>query len=136
MNTQRVNTAAGVILAALQQNRTAAGIALALESAGLLMSPEAAADIAAVSTDAVALLDQAVAELKREHEENARLRARVAELEAERRQWERTAHRLAGEAGLIPREAPVPVAAAEGEHYAVVHHTYRLGHDLPELDGA
>lgn len=36
MNTKRVNTVASVILAALTQNRTAAGIALALESAGML----------------------------------------------------------------------------------------------------
>lgn len=84
MNTGRVNSAAGVIHAALTQNRTAAGIALQLESAGLLMSPEVAADVASVSTDAVAVAEQAVAELKREHAENARLRARVAVLEAGR----------------------------------------------------
>lgn len=32
----------------------------------------------------------------------------------------------------------VPVASLrepEGEHYAVVHHSYRLGHDLPETGG-
>jgi hypothetical protein len=69
VNTKNVNSAAGVILAALEQNRTAAGIALALESAGLLMTPETAADMASV------------AELKREHEANAALRSRVAELE-------------------------------------------------------
>ncbi|MGW2379267.1 hypothetical protein [Streptomyces sp. NPDC001658] len=57
MNTKLVNTAADVILAALTQNRTAAGIAMALESAQLLMSPETAAEL-------------------------ERLRARVAELEA------------------------------------------------------
>ncbi|NUP19229.1 MAG: hypothetical protein HOZ81_24680 [Streptomyces sp.] len=45
MNTRRVNTAADVILAALTQNRTAAGIAMALESAQLLMSPETAAEL-------------------------------------------------------------------------------------------
>lgn len=39
MNTRRVNSAAEVILAALAQNRTAAGIALALESAGFLVTP-------------------------------------------------------------------------------------------------
>lgn len=40
MNTKLVNSAAGVILAALTQNRTAAGIALALDSAQLLVTPE------------------------------------------------------------------------------------------------
>lgn len=84
MNTRSVNSAAGVILAAMQQNRTAAGIAMALEAAGLLMSPEAARDMASVSTDAVQVAEKAVGELRREHEESARLRARVAELEAER----------------------------------------------------
>ena len=46
MNTRLVNTAADVILRALTQNRTAAGIALALESAQLLQSPETAAESA------------------------------------------------------------------------------------------
>ncbi|MGA5330988.1 hypothetical protein ACPCJT_20385 [Streptomyces griseoincarnatus] len=45
MNTRLVNTAAGVILRALTQNRTAAGIALALESAQLLQSPETVAEM-------------------------------------------------------------------------------------------
>lgn len=35
-----------------------------------------------------------------------------------------------------PVEAAAPVVRApEGEHYAVVHHSYRLGHDLPETGG-
>ncbi|MET9012264.1 hypothetical protein ABZX74_15300 [Streptomyces olivaceoviridis] len=87
MNTRSVNSAAGVILAAMQQNRTPAGIALALESAGLLMFPETAKDMASVSTDAVSVAERAVEELKREHAESARLRARVAELEAERSKY-------------------------------------------------
>ncbi|MFI8531751.1 hypothetical protein ACIGMX_16115 [Streptomyces aquilus] len=59
MNTKLVNSAAGVINAALASNRTAAGIALALDSAQLLMSPETAAEL-------------------------EQLRAQVAELEAQR----------------------------------------------------
>ncbi|MFD0052978.1 hypothetical protein ACFVHR_04540 [Streptomyces sp. NPDC127168] len=82
MNTRRVNSATGVILAALQQGRVPAGIALALESAGLLMTPETANDMASVSAEAVALSEKAVAELRWEHAENARLRERIAELEA------------------------------------------------------
>jgi hypothetical protein len=78
MNTRSVNSAAGVILAAMQRKQTAAGIALALDSAGLLMSPEAARDMASVSTEAVAVAEKAVGELKREHEENARLRQELA----------------------------------------------------------
>jgi hypothetical protein len=45
VNAKLVNSAAGVILAALQQNRTPAGIALALDSARLLMTPEDAAEV-------------------------------------------------------------------------------------------
>jgi hypothetical protein len=59
--------------------------AFALESAQLLQSPETAAQ-SAVSADAVRVAEESVAELRREHEENARLRARIAELEAERKE--------------------------------------------------
>ncbi|MFE6482430.1 hypothetical protein ACFVGN_05745 [Streptomyces sp. NPDC057757] len=47
MNTKRVTTAADVILAALTQNRTAAGIALALESVGMLSVQPAPTDVLA-----------------------------------------------------------------------------------------
>ncbi|MEV5953765.1 hypothetical protein AB0M11_08300 [Streptomyces sp. NPDC051987] len=57
MNTRRVNTAADVINAALMQTRTAAGIALALESAQLLMSPETAAELEQLRT-ALAVSEQ------------------------------------------------------------------------------
>lgn len=59
--------------------------AFALESAQLLQSPETAAQ-SAVSAQAVQLAEDSVAELRREHEENARLRDRIAELEAERKE--------------------------------------------------
>ncbi|MFG2307627.1 hypothetical protein ACGFS9_02890 [Streptomyces sp. NPDC048566] len=48
MNAKLVNSAAGVINAALTQDRTAAGIALALESAQLLLTPETVSDLAAL----------------------------------------------------------------------------------------
>lgn len=48
MNTKLINSAAGVINAALTQNRTAAGIALALDSAQLLLTPETTAELAAL----------------------------------------------------------------------------------------
>jgi hypothetical protein len=54
--------------------------AFALESAQMLQSPETAAERAAAE-DAVRVAGEALAELKREHEENTRLRERVAELE-------------------------------------------------------
>ncbi|MEU8717518.1 hypothetical protein [Streptomyces sp. NPDC048663] len=73
MNVNLVNSAAGVINAALAQNRTAAGIALALDSAQLLMTPETAAEL-------------------------TRLQERVAELEARE---ELVAKFVAGRAGYI-----------------------------------
>ncbi|MGW0537847.1 hypothetical protein [Streptomyces sp. NPDC003032] len=45
MNARAINAAAGVILAAIQQGRVPAGIATALDSAGLLMSPDTAAEL-------------------------------------------------------------------------------------------
>ena len=46
MNAKLVNAAAGVLLAAMEQGkRTAAGLAIALESAQLLQSPETAAEL-------------------------------------------------------------------------------------------
>lgn len=53
MNTRLVNTVADVINAALTQNRTAAGIAIALDSAQLLQSPEKAAELVALRNDAL-----------------------------------------------------------------------------------
>lgn len=50
MNTKLGNSAAGVINAALTQNRTAAGIALALDSVQLLMTPETAAELEQLRT--------------------------------------------------------------------------------------
>ncbi|MFE9645279.1 hypothetical protein ACFYO0_14420 [Streptomyces sp. NPDC006365] len=51
MNTRLVNSASGVITAAQAQNRTAAGIALALESAQMLMTPETAAEQERIRTE-------------------------------------------------------------------------------------
>jgi hypothetical protein len=45
VNARLVTSAAGVIVAALKQNRTATGIALALDSARLLMTPETTAEL-------------------------------------------------------------------------------------------
>ncbi|NUS22731.1 MAG: hypothetical protein HOV92_00685 [Streptomyces sp.] len=55
MNTKLVNTAADVINAALTQNRTAAGIALALDSAQLLQSPETAKELERLRVEVASL---------------------------------------------------------------------------------
>jgi hypothetical protein len=46
VNARAINAAAGVIHAAMRTHRTAAGIAAAVDAAGLLMSPETAAELA------------------------------------------------------------------------------------------
>lgn len=39
-------------------------------------------------------------------------------------------------AGSAPRPVrPVRDLVVDGEHYALVHHDYRVGHDLPETGG-
>ncbi|WP_425832631.1 hypothetical protein [Streptomyces fractus] len=110
MNTRAINSAAGVILAAVQQGRVPAGIALALDAAGLLNSPEHAAEfehlrqerdgfrdqrnvVFATNEDLLAQVEASgLARLNAENEarvlarSNRELRERIAELEAERAQ--------------------------------------------------
>lgn len=74
-----------------------------------------------------------------------RLRARIAELEAERHVTNEALDDVVQ--ALRAVEAPGPDAVTrvfspvaslrepEGEHYQHVHHSYRLGHDLPETGG-
>jgi len=57
VNARRVNAAAGVILAAQKTKQTAAGIAASLEAAGLLQSPESAAEAVSPWERAVAGLN-------------------------------------------------------------------------------
>lgn len=95
MNTKRVNAAAQVIFAAQKNGYiTATGWAMALESAQLLQSPETAAEMERLrANERAAVSDAEVAEASRERwraaaltaeQERDALRARVAELEAER----------------------------------------------------
>ncbi|MFI8294478.1 hypothetical protein ACIGCZ_00875 [Streptomyces nigra] len=125
MNPKLVNCAADVILAALTQNRTAAGIALALDSAQLLQSPGTTA-------------------------ETQRLVDRVAELEAKLAEYERPVdedpirYTLTDAAEAVVDGAPPQVqklrgllavqrAAVEDPHDSPLHHDYLIGRDLPEV---
>lgn len=111
MNTRRVNAAAGVIAAAMKNGRRVpAGIAVALESAQMLMLPEVAAEL-------------------------EQLRARVAELEQQLKQA-RAAGELIGAALVDEALDRLTVAAPlEDPHDSPLHHRYRLGRDLPPLGG-
>lgn len=118
MNTKAINSAAGVINAALTQNRTAAGIALALDAAGLLMTPETAAELALLRAK-FAVSDHSVDEdpiafaLTEKAEDDVRPQVR------------RLRALLAGQR-----------AAGEDPHDSPLHHTHRLGRDLPPSGGA
>ncbi|TGZ14681.1 hypothetical protein DV517_61640 [Streptomyces sp. S816] len=81
MNTRSVNAAAELIQAALAQGRTAVGVALALESAQLLQSPEKAVEFEQMQARIAELelerhstneaLDDAVQELRARRDEGA-----------------------------------------------------------------
>ncbi|MFI9154555.1 hypothetical protein [Streptomyces sp. NPDC053367] len=112
----------------------------ALESAQMLQSPETAAERAAAEV-AVRVAEETLAELKREHAENARLRERIAELEALTPAAVQTCRECgAGYSYGEPCsqcvfEAHMAAAAAAGiedPHDSPLHHAYRLGRDLPE----
>ncbi|MFG2400711.1 hypothetical protein [Streptomyces lydicus] len=70
MNARRVNAAADVICRAMKTKQTAAGIAAALDAAGLLQSPEAAAEVEQMQTrvaELTALLKRAQDEARSAH---------------------------------------------------------------------
>jgi len=77
VNTRAINSAAGVILAAIEQDRVPAGIATALDAAGLLNSPEHAAEFADAAATVARLVLERGERMKVEHA----LRDRIAELE-------------------------------------------------------
>lgn len=138
--------------------------AFALESAQLLQSPETAAE-GELSAKAVRVAEDSVVELRREHEENARLREalrkacdEVARLESElggataRASEEQRASHFTEAARLLEATgrdddsvnlldnvaAGIRSYAAplEDPHDGPLAHSYRLGRDLPELGGA
>jgi len=61
VNTRSVNALSGVIHAAMQTHRTAAGIAMAVEAAGMAQSPESAAELVALRSRVVELEQQLAA---------------------------------------------------------------------------
>lgn len=119
MNTRLINSAAGVINAALTQNRTAAGIALALDSAGMLMTPETAAELASLRARF------AVSDHSADEDPIAFVLTDKAEADDVRPQVRKLRALLAGQ--RTPTEDP---------HDSPLHQTHRISHDLPPLGGA
>jgi hypothetical protein len=95
LNARSVTAAAGVVQAAMEQGRqTAAGIALALDAAGLLMSPETAVELVRLRAERHSTNESVSEGSEQLHADrdriaelgttNGALRARLAELEAQR----------------------------------------------------
>ena len=129
MIARAVNAAADVIHRAQVNGAvTAAGLAVALDSARLLVSPEEAARTAAVEAERDALKAR-VAELEAErHSTNEALDDAVQEL---RRRREDVTPQVTKLRALLAGQRD----AVEGEHYPAVHHAYRVPRDLPPLGG-
>jgi seryl-tRNA synthetase len=87
VNARAVSAAAHVIHAAMKTHQTAAGIAAAVDSAGMLMSPEKAAEVERLREllhDVQGIARRRTAEAEGRRKYGARLAARVTELETER----------------------------------------------------
>lgn len=143
MNARRVNTAAEVILAALTQNRTAAGIALALDSAQLLMSPEMAHRMAALEQMETRLKALLPTEPRPEYGLPNDLAASAAEYGV----WQLVAEVLGVEVPKRPGPTVeesadrltrllAPTQVLRDEDPFRLHHSYQVGRDLPEMGGA
>lgn len=140
MNTKLVNSAAGVILAALTQNRTAAGIALALDSAQLLMTPETAAELKRLRERVVELEEQLVAQ-ERPVDEDPITFSLTAEASCGRALTTGNAcpEHSRAEQDVTPQVQKLREllagqrAALEDPHDSPLHHGYRVPRDLPEV---
>lgn len=143
MNTKSVNSAAGVILAALTQNRTAAGIALALDSAQMLMAPETASELERLRTQVAMLQVEVEApELCADcgHLEGAHSGGDVDCTASGARLLKCTCSFFIprySAAGLVVEPASVPVRSVslEDPHDGPLAHQYRVSRDLPGLGG-
>ena len=135
MNARRVTAASGVIHAAQKTRQTAAGIAMALEAAGLLQSPESAAELAELRAR-VAELETAVAHALAPHVKFAD----SSHCEADSDPWPCPTVTTLAPAGWPLSDGPAPGrqfehlgSPVEDPHDSPLHHAYQLGRDL---DGA
>lgn len=147
MNTEAIRGAAEVICAAEKKSTVPVTLAIALEAAGWLNTPETA--------DELRSLRARVAELEAAATKVAEFCAQRAEYVANLRNANPNAdhdyYRWSGHAAArrqlsqrldLPVGWPtddVPVATpapAEDPHDSPLHHDYRVGHDLPEMPHA
>ncbi|MFG2722679.1 hypothetical protein ACGFW5_30935 [Streptomyces sp. NPDC048416] len=143
MNTRALNALAGVIAAALKQDRTPMGIALAVESAGMLQSPETASRLMRAEQRRAELEAVLTTHRKDDRAEIEKLRARVAELEAvaarpplPRRPVSPLAHgRAASEPTQTLRDL-LGHQPVEDPHDSPLHHTYTTARLRDDEQGA
>ncbi|MZF56887.1 hypothetical protein GTX53_24165 [Streptomyces sp. SID5594] len=145
MSAHRLSAATGVVLAALVgKDSSAAGIAAALEAAGLLQSPESAAELVALRGQ-VAELETAVAHTLASHVKYAD----SPHCEADGDPWPCHTVTTLAPAGWPMSDGPAPRdlrpgaeaarrmlrdrPVAEDPHDSPLHHTYAVGRDLPEV---
>jgi hypothetical protein len=123
MNTRAINAAAGVINAAMQQGKQLpASLAIALDSAGLLNSPEHAAEF--------------------ERLRSASADGRSADEDPIRYALTDKADGVTADEDVTPQVLKLRSLLAgqradvEATHEGPERHTYRLGRDLPQAGGA
>ena len=123
MKTRAVNAAARVLAAAMEQGRqTPAGLAIALDSAGLLNSPEHAAEF--------------------ERLRSALAGGRSADEDPIRYALTDKADAVTADEDVTPQVLKLRSllagqrVAVEDPHDSPLHHPYRLGRDLPQAGGA
>ncbi|WP_406338209.1 hypothetical protein OG987_13185 [Streptomyces sp. NBC_01620] len=135
MNARRVTAASGAIHAAQKTRQTAAGIAMALEAAGLLQSPESAAELVELRAR-VAELETAVAHALAPHVKFVD----SAHCEADSEPWPCPTVSTLAPAGWPLSDGPAPGrqferlgSPVEDPHDSPLHHTYAVPRDLPEV---
>ncbi|MFI5687832.1 hypothetical protein [Streptomyces sp. NPDC051636] len=125
MNTKALVSLADLICRAQGQDRTPMGIAFAIDAAGRHMSPETADELERLRVEVAALREE-------RHSTNESLDDAVQALRAAQKRIVGLEQRAAGE--------PLPVMVSPREPVEDLYdyqrrHPYRLGRDLPPLDG-
>jgi hypothetical protein len=143
VNTKVLNELAALICRAQEQDRTPMGIAFAIDAAGRHMSPETAAELTALRARVAELeaerhvtneaLDDAARALRASRDWIAELEQVIADAPASYVLMDR-ARAAASADGITQRIAPTQ-ALREADPNGL-HHSYRVGRDLPELGGA
>lgn len=142
LSSRAINAAAGVLLAAMEQGtQTPTGLAIALDSACLLNSPEIAAELERLRAEAAELRQQLAAKARPVDEDPIcfALTTKAEQLPAvdappRVRHLRELVDRQREQAdGITRRIAPTQASQLEDPHDSSLHHDYRLGRDLPEV---